>query len=380
PALAGKDVRLRFNLTENVADIGPEVAGDAAIEFPFAQFKTSIPKAVWDLNTQKISMSKDKSVPIEDSYFYTTRKDLDSLRFNAEKAEYDIKKQELKVSGIPYIIVADAKITPDGNEVLILENAQIGTLKNTTIIIDTLNGYHRLTEGVIDIKSRNEFSGYATYQYVNFLKDTFQIKLTDFHLESIVKTDSLKRNNRKRIDASQQTVAIGAVDEAKKLVLGAGMFYKGDMKMYATRPALELDGYVKLDIKKIKNYNTWIRYRQTGEETEVNIDFENAITEEGKKVDAGLHFDAKDNSLYISFLNDKRSDEDEDFFVPSGALFFDNEAGEYKIEDLEKAAGNKLSGKVFSYNDNNLNIRFEGPVNLFSGNSSFNITSTVIGQ
>lgn len=380
PALAGKDVRLRFNLTENVADIGPEVAGDAAIEFPFAQFKTSIPKAVWDLNTQKISMSKDKSVPIEDSYFYTTRKDLDSLRFNAEKAEYDIKKQELKVSGIPYIIVADAKITPAGNEVLILENAQIGTLKNTTIIIDTLNGYHRLTEGVIDIKSRNEFSGYATYQYVNFLKDTFEIKLTDFHLENIVKTDSLKRNNRKRIDASQQTVAIGSVDEAKKLVLGAGMFYKGNMKMYATRPALELEGYVKLDIKKIKNYNSWIRYRQTGEETEVDIDFENAITEEGKKVDAGLHFDATDNSLYISFLSDKRNDEDEDFFVPSGALFFDNEAGEYKIEDLEKAAGNKLSGKVFSYNDNNLNIRFEGPVSLFSGNSSFNITSTVIGQ
>lgn len=379
PALAGKDVRLRFNLTENVADIGPEVAGDAAIEFPFAQFKTSIPRAVWDLNTQKIIMSKDKAVPIEDSYFYTTRKDLDSLRFNAEKAEYDIKKQELKVSGIPYIIVADAKITPAGNEVLILENAQIGTLKNTTIIIDTLNGYHRLTEGVIDIKSRNEFSGYATYQYVNFLKDTFEIKLTDFHLESTVKTDSAKRN-RKRIEVAEQTVAVGSVDEAKKLVLGAGMFYKGEMKMYATRPALELAGFVKLDIKKIKNYNTWIRYQQTGDETEVDIDFDNAVTEEGKKVDAGLHFNATDNSLYISFLNDKLTDEDEDFFVPSGSLFYDNEAAEYKIEDLEKAAGNKLSGKVFSYNDNNQNIRFEGPVNLLSGSSSFNITATVIGQ
>ncbi len=379
-ALAGKDVRLRFNLTENVADIGPEVAGDAAIEFPFAQFKTSIPRAHWDLNTQKITMSKDKNVPIEDSYFYTTRKDLDSLRFNAEKAEYDIKKQELKVSGIPYIIVADAKITPNNNEVLILENAQIGTLKNTTIIIDTLNGYHSLTDGVIDIKSRNEFSGYATYQYVNFLKDTFNIKLTDFHLENISTTDSVKRISRKRSEKLQQTVATGAVDEAMSLVLGAGMFYKGDMKMYATRPALELDGYVKLDIKKIKNYNSWIRYEQTGEETEVVINYDNALTEEGKKVDAGLHFDASDNSLYISFLSDKRNEEDEDFFMPSGSLFYDPEAKEYKIEDLEKAAGNKLSGKVFAYNDNNLNIRFEGPVNLLSGNTAFNVKATVIGQ
>lgn len=380
PALAGKDVRLRFNLSENVADISPEVEGDAAIEFPFAQFKTSIPRAQWDLNTQKITMSKDKDVPIEDSYFYTTRKDLDSLRFNAENAVYDIKKQELKVSGIPYIIVADAKITPANNEVLILENAQIGTLTNTTIVIDTLNGYHQLTEGIIDIKSRNEFSGHATYQYINFLKDTFAIKLTDFHLEEMVKVDSLRRTTRKRSEKALQTVATGSVEESKKLVLGAGMYYKGDMKMYATRPALELDGLVKLDIKKIKDYNTWIRYKQSGEETEVVIDFNNALTEEGKRVDAGLHFDATDNSLYISFLNEKRNEDDEDFYVPSGSLFYDPEAKEYKIEDREKAAGTKLSGKVFAYNDNNLNVRFEGPISLFSGNASFNITSTVIGQ
>lgn len=380
PALAGNDVRIRFDLQENVADISPEVAGDAAIEFPFAQFKTSIPRAHWDLNTQKITMSKDKDVPIEDSYFYTTRKDLDSLRFNAEKAEYDIKKQELRVSGIPYIIVADAKITPANNEVLILENAQIGTLKNTTIVIDTLNGYHQLTEGVIDIKSRNEFSGHATYQYINFLKDTFAIQLTDFHLEAMEKIDSTKRTTRKRAEKGLQTVATGAVEEAKNLVLGAGMYYKGDMKMYATRPALELDGFIKLDIKKIANYNTWIRYQQTGEETDVFINFDNALTEEGKKVDAGLHFDATDNSLYISFLNDKRNEEDEDFYTPSGSLFYDAEAKEYKVEDREKAAGNKLSGKVFSYNDNNQNIRFEGPIKLLSGNASFNVTSTVIGQ
>jgi hypothetical protein len=380
PALAGTDVKLNFNLKDNFADIGPEVAGDAAIEFPYAQFKTSIPRAVWDLNTQKITMSKDKDVPLEDSYFYTTRKDLDSLRFNASKAEYDIKKQELKVSGIPYIVVADAKITPNKNEVLILENAQIGTLKNTTIVLDTINGYHKLKDGVIDIKSRNAFSGYATYQYVNFLKDTFDIKMTDFRLEEFTLVDSTKRSSKKNKELKQQTVANGTVNEDAKLVLSAGMFYKGDMKMYATRPALELDGLVKLDIKKIKNYNTWIAYKQSGEETGVYIDFDNAITENGTKVDAGLHFDSKDNGLYISFLSDKRQDEDEDFFVPSGKLFYDAETKEFKIEDLEKAAGTKLSGKVFSYSDDTQQIKFEGPVNLFSGTSSFNLTSTVIGQ
>lgn len=379
PLIDGTDVRLRFNLAQNYADISPEIEGVAAINFPYAQFKTSIPNARWDLTTQKIVMTKSPDVPLENSYFYTTRKDLDSLHFNAERAEYDLKTQQLKVSGIPYIIVADAKITPENNEVLILENARIGTLKNTTIVIDTLNGYHRLTDGVVDIISRKEFRGHATYQYVNFLKDTFAIKMTDFRLEPVTQVASAKRTTRKQSTATLQTVATGSVTEKDKLVLGAGMFYKGDMTMYATRPALQLTGAVKLDIKNIKNYNTWIRYEQSGEETEVLIDFDNALTEDGRKVEAGLHVSALDNNLYISFLNES-NDQDEDFFVPSGTLYYDVNTKEYKIEDREKAAGNKLSGKVFAYNDETQMVRFEGPVNLFSGTKDFNITATAIGQ
>lgn len=380
PLLAGNDIRLKFNLRQNYADISPEVAGAAAIDFPYAQFKTSIPKMRWDLNEQKIVMSKDKDEPLENSYFYTTRKELDSLHFNADHAEYDLKTQQLKVSGIPYIIVADAKITPENNEVLILENAKIGTLKNTTIVVDTLNGYHRLTDGVVDIVSRKEFTGYATYQYVNFLSDTFAIKMTNFHLEPVVETETSKRSQRKNSVAAMQTVATGSVVDKEKLVLGAGMFYKGDLTMYATRPALQLTGYVKLDIKKLKNYNTWIKYDQTGDETDVLINFDNAVSEEGKKVTAGLHFASADNSLYISFLNDKRSEEDDDFFVPSGTLFYEKDSKEYRIEDREKAAGNKLSGKVFAYNDESSQVRFEGPISLMSGSKDFNLTATTLGS
>jgi hypothetical protein len=379
PLIDGTDVRVKFNLEQNYADISPEIEGEAAIDFPFAQFKTSIPNARWDLTQQKITMTKDPNVPIENSFFYTTRKDLDSLSFYADKAVYDLKTQELKVSGIPYIIVADAKITPENNEVLILENAKIGTLTNTTIILDTLNGYHRLTEGVVDVISRKEFSGYATYQYVNLLNDTFAIKMTDFHLEPVVETEQSKRFQRKKTIASMQTVGVGNVAETEKLVLGGGMFYKGDLTMYATKPALQLTGYVKLDIKKIKNYNTWIRYTQSGDEPEVLIDFDQAITEEGKKVDAGLHFSALESDLYISFLNDK-NEEDDDLFIPSGTLHYDPETKEYKIEDREKAAGNKLSGKVFAYNDETSQVRFEGPINLMNGTKDFNVTAAALGQ
>ncbi len=378
PALSGSDVRVKFNLDQNFATISPEVEGMAAIDFPYAQFKTSIPEARWDLNSQKIVMTKAIDVPIENSYFYTTRKELDSLNFNAEKAEYDIKTQQLKVSGIPYIIVADAKITPENNEVLILENAKIGQLKNTTIVFDTLNGYHRLTKGVVDIVSRKEFSGYATYQYVNAVNDTFAIKMTDFHLEKIAEETKSKRKS-KEFKATQQTVSNGAVIDKDNLILAPRIFYKGDMTMYATKPALQLKGFVKLDLKKIKKYNTWLLYEQSGDEKEVYLNFDEALTEDGRKAEAGLYF-GSDNSLYITFVFDKKNSEDETFFSPSGSLFFDKESGEFKIEDREKAAGTKLSGKVFAYNEDKQEVRFEGTVNFFKGLKDFTITATALGS
>ncbi len=376
PALAGEDIRLTFNLAQNFAEISPEIEGVAAIDFPYAQFKTSIPKARWDLNTQKITMTKDANVPIENSYFYTTRKELDSLSFNAEKAEYDIKTQQMKVSGIPYIVVADAKITPEHNEVLILENAKINQLKNTTIVLDTLTGYHRLTHGVVDIISRKEFKGYATYQYINASADTFAIKMTDFRLEELPEESKGKHHKG---GPRLHTVANGSVDDKAKLILAPRIFYKGDMTMYASKPALQLHGFAKLDLKKIKNYNTWLKYQQSGDEKEVYLNFDQAETEEGRKAEAGLHF-ATDNSLYVTFVFDKKSPDDDDFFLPSGSLHFDKESGEFRIEDRQKAAGEKLSGKVFAYNEEKQEVRFEGPVTFFKGFKEFNLTSSALGS
>ena len=65
------------------------------------------------------------------------------------------------------------------------------------------------------------------------------------------------------------TVADGTIAIDDNLIVSPGMYYKGTIKMYANRPALELDGFVKLDLKKLPNYNTWIRYQHSEEQQEV---------------------------------------------------------------------------------------------------------------
>ncbi len=372
PALSGADVRIDFDLITKKAKISPEIEGEAALEFPYAQFKTSIPTAIWDLDSGIVSMTKPENIDIESSYFYTTREDLDSLRFNATYAKYDMNTQELLVGGIPYITVADSEITPENGEVLILENSRIGTLRNTTLVIDTLNGYHRLYNGTINVISRNEFSGSATYEFVNATQDTFAIKLSDFHLEQLTE-------NKRKGDHELQTVASGTVEIAEKLIISPGLLYKGEIIMRARKPALEMDGYVKLDLS-VAGYNTWIQYSSDAEQQEVVIDFDNAQTEFGEKLIAGLHFDYNDYSLYHTFINNKREIGDEDFFVPSGNLRFYPDDNEYVIMDENKELGLSYGSKMMVYKEDSSYIYIEGPINLLETSKSVNILGAVIGN
>ncbi|WKN46045.1 hypothetical protein [Tunicatimonas pelagia] len=355
PALAGEDVYLNFDLVANQANISPEVEGVAAIGFPYAQFRTSIIQAVWDLEEETVRMSKPENVAIENSYFYATRAELDSLVFNAEEAIYRIPLQQLDISGIPYITVADAKITPENNQVQIRENAKFDTFTNATLVIDTLNEYHNLFNGTIDIISRNEFRGKATYELVS-ASDTFAIQLTEFFTDSV----QADRRGKKWI---KHTVADGTVQEAQNLIISPGMLYRGNIRMHAAKEALELDGEVKLDFKTIPNYNTWISYLSEAGDKELKFDIASSTTDTGEPLTAGLHLD-RSNSLYMTFVTDLRSPEDPDIFRPQGMLSFNEEEQKYTIRSPKKDEPNALSGDVFTFDENDQSVAFEGKLNL----------------
>lgn len=352
PALAADDVRMDFDFQANTANINPEIEGDAALNFPYISYKTSIPSALWKLDEQVIEMYKPANANIKNSYFYSTNPEQDSLVFNATKAVYDIENQSLIVSGIPFITVADAKITPSGGEVIIGGNGHVNKLFNATLSLDTLTAYHNLYSAEIEIFSRNKFEGNATYRYVNSVGDTFSIKMGEFSLQPVP--------NSGKSDRKLRTVSSGVVKKDDYMLISPGMYYKGDVTMYADKPALQLKGYVQPNLKDIPNYDTWITYTSDGSAKEVVIDFENSTTELGEPLQAGIHFDNVDNELYITFLNEKRDFSDNDFFKPSGVLTYNATKDQFIIEDPKRKNGSSHAGKYFGYNEQEQKIDFEG--------------------
>ncbi|WP_425389761.1 hypothetical protein [Ekhidna sp.] len=374
PAMQGDDIRLDFDLTNNTATIRPERVGVAAISFPYAQMKTSITEAVWDLEDSVVVMTKPENIPIEDSYFYTTREDLDSLAFNAERAIYDINTQELNVQGIPFITVADSKIIPEGNETTILANSVLQEFKNAEIIIDTLNGYHYLDRANIRVISRLKFEGNAFYQQI-VDKDTFDIRFDSFELQEVPVGEP---NRKGEYDKRLMTVSGGEVLENQNLVISPGFFYKGSVTMYASKPALELDGYVKLDLSD-PDYNQWIQFKREEGERDVKLPFDNALSESGERVSAGIHMSVRDE-LYTTFVETKANGSDLDFFKASGILTYTDSIQTYRIETPSKTSGETYQGHTMIYMDSSKSIVFEGKANFINPvNDQIKIEASILG-
>ncbi|MBC6399793.1 MAG: hypothetical protein GDA37_02050 [Ekhidna sp.] len=375
PAMAGKDIRLYFELRNNTATIRSEKVGEAAISFPYAQMKTSISEAFWDLEDSVVTMIKPPDVPLENSYFYTTREDLDSLAFNGERASYDINTQELIVEGIPFIIVADSKIIPEGNQTTVLANSVLRPFTNAEIIIDTLNGYHYLDRAQIRVISRSKFEGSAFYKQI-IGKDTFDIRFDTFELQDVPVG---KPDRKGRMQTRKMTVSGGEVTESQNLIISPGFFYKGSVIMYASKPALALEGTLK-PMFSDPDYNRWVMFKREAGEKDVQVPInETATFEDGSIVVAGIHKNARDN-LYFTFIDSRENSSDHDFFKARGFLTFDDSVKTYRIETPGKTKGESYAGTTMIYDDASKDLIFEGLANFINPlNAQLKMKSSILG-
>ncbi|HSZ25597.1 MAG TPA: hypothetical protein VK766_07770 [Cytophagaceae bacterium] len=349
PALLGLDVKLAFDLENNLARFSPEVVGVASNSFPYVQYKSSLQNGEWDLQKKIVTLAKPDSADISNSYFYSTRKDQDSLVFLATKGIYNIPKQTLNISGVPLIKVADAYIYPDSGNVSIEQNAVMTTLQKAKIEIDSSKKYHHLYDGTIDIASRLKFGGVATYRYVNLGNDTLAIKFQDFRLEP---------GHKKK--EGLHTVATGLVKEDDSLFIGPKIIYKGKVLMYAESPYLVFDGFIRFDLKGALNYSGWLKYNNDGETKDVKIDLQNAVSDNGVPLSTGLHLDKRTYQLYTSFNSKKVAQTDPDFFVADKAFEYNLDSNEFRIGNAERFAGKTYEGNNIRYNDSTSMVYYQG--------------------
>ncbi len=347
PILVGNSVDVDFNQTKGIVGLAinkKESLDDtvqASMDFPFAAYKTNINRAQWNLNAKTIAMKGD----VKTSTFTATAEEQEGLTFNGSSALYDAEKRTLNISGVPYVTSADARIYPAKGLVAIGRNGEMAPLKNARLELDTINLFHRLKNGNIQILSRTRFAGDATYQFATAKGDTASIKMGSFELKeapavvSSSLTADAKKTNRRAGRAGDPkpattyfTVAHAEVDEVDNLQLAPKMLFKGNIDMQAPAPDLAMDGFIKPALKKRPDLVAgWIPFKEkVAERLEIKVD-KNLKNEGNQQLVAGLHFRLGGAGMYPTFLSPKEDSKDDDLFTATGIMRYDEKDKVYRI-------------------------------------------------
>ncbi len=359
--LLGKNVNVNFNVNSSIVNIATNQGNfndstGSTLEFPYTAYKTNIDRAEWNIKNKKISMKGD----VETSVFTSTNVSQEGIAFNGNSAIYDIDLMTLNIAGVPFIKSADAKILPDKGQVAVRRDADMLPFKNARLTIDTLNGYHNLRNGNIQIVSKSKFTGDATYQFVNVKKDTFNIKMGNFELRDIADGEAKKSKSK-----NLSTVARANVVERDSMFLSPKMLYKGEITMLAPIKNLSLDGFIIPELKKYpKLGGYWITYKGNKSE-EIRITVDKNLKSGNSPIFAGLHFrtTTSSNGLYPTFLSTKETPEDQNVFIASGICQRDEPN---KLFSIIPETGRTLSNNKYEILDEKGIIKLEGRFDLMN--------------
>ncbi|MDR6196341.1 hypothetical protein [Siphonobacter sp. SORGH_AS_0500] len=373
PALLGRAVDVTFNTAAQNALIqtpkNATLEDSSSLFFPYAAYTTTINRADWDIAKKTITMKGN----VNSSTFISTNPSQEGLAFNGAEALYEIDKMTLNIKGVPYIKSADAKIIPNKGLVSIKQDAEMIPLKKARVVADTVNEFHHLSDGNIQILSAKKFEGDAIYQYIRSKGDTTKLKIDAFEFREVTNSQAVASAKPSRKNKAEKTVHSGlsygtvarsGVSEENNFLLTPRLAYKGDITMVAANPGLTFKGAIQTRLKSKIAEPSWIPFEgSTGDSLSLSVDGLKA--EDGQTpLYTGLHFGGE--GLYLSFLSPKVNPQDADIFTASGRLRDDVKTNQLTIASDVRANDETLEGPKYVLNDNKKIITFEGPIQLFS--------------
>ena len=319
-AFSGKNVDINFNVQREQVEISSQnhdfnATATAFLEFPASSYTTTIDKAQWNIREKTIAMEGQ----LENSVFTSTAPHQYGLHFNGTGARYDISSKNLSITGVEEIRSADAAVQPADGKVFVKGDGKLEAFTGATIVADTLNRYHTLTNAGVTVHSRLSYSGNADYRYVNISSDTFNIKLGGFEFAEVTPEGRLLESKG---SGKLSTIARASISEKDQVYLAKKMLYVGEMTMLAPFKNLSLRGQVLPDLKKYPMIGgSWINYSGSKSE-DVTLAIDETLKDGGKPLYVGFHlkYGVNSASLYPSFLSVKSAADDYDVFLARGTF------------------------------------------------------------
>ena len=231
-------IKLKLNFETKKATF-TKIKDKIKIGFPQNQFLAYSDSYLWQIDKMNLEFSSNAKIRLENalisnwlnetpnqnipggSLFISTHHEQDSLFYFSPRTDFNLKNLSINSYLVPYIDVADARIYPEKNELIVYENAQIKQLKNSEISANRFTKYHNFYESEISIFGRKSYKAKAYYNYTD---ENNKIQVIRF--DSIYISDNFK------------TRAYGNAFEPDTFKLNPKIQFQGDIHLSAEKPYL----------------------------------------------------------------------------------------------------------------------------------------------
>ena len=325
------------------------------IKFPVNQYICFMESFKWFMDRSDIELGSGTTkagaatdIDLQGPEFISVHPKQDSLRFNAPRAKYDLKNNIITAMEVKHINVADAQIIPDSGRVIIRREAKMETLNNAKIIANTVNKYHTIYNGVVNIFARKSYSGSGYYDYVDEIK-----KVQTVYFSSV------------SVDTTFQTFAETDIKDSSHFTLSPNFEYKGKAKLLATKKSLTFTGATRILHTCDKIPKTWFKFSAEIDPNKILIPVDtNVVDDKGNPLGTGVLLTNDSIRVYSAFLSKKVGKLDAEVMSAQGYLYYDKKAKEYKIASQDKLTERNTEGNYVSLNIDRCLIYAEGKVNM----------------
>jgi hypothetical protein len=340
---------------------------ETKVEFPVNEYICFMDEFKWFMDKNDISLETsrqmatdfviDTELDMNRSNFFSVNKDQDSLNFMSPKAVYDLDSYTITADQIPWIRVADAKITPDSGRVIIRRRAKMDPLQDATILANYVTQYHTVTSASVNILSRFDYVGSGNYAYTDENKQ-----------QSIITLETIG------VDSSLQTVASGRLTEDDEFFLSPHFEYQGRVFLKANDKFLTFDGSTRIihDCERLER--NWMKFNSTIDPENVSIALDTVLVDlRGRAVDVGMKLAKDPFELYATFISAARDDSDQDVLTSRGVLRYNKGSQTYEVAQTDKLNQKSLPGNYISLNKQSCEISGNGNLELSDEKGIFDL-------
>ncbi|MBN2481862.1 MAG: hypothetical protein JXB19_08990 [Bacteroidales bacterium] len=327
------------------------------VSFPENKYVSYLDNFEWDMQQKELAMGSlntAAAVPssgdefLSGSRYISLDSKQDSISFISPVAYYDYEDNTIKATQVKYIDIADARIYPDGEVLVVNPDGRIQTLTNSAILANRETQYFNLYNATVSVSGRNNYTGSADYDYTDELD---QVQVIRF------KTLATDENN--------ETIGSGEVIEPDHFTLSPNFMYQGRFFMEAGRKNLTFDGAVMIEDNCDKLSSGWLAFRSEIDPDNIFI----PVGEEPADIDRnrifnGLYMYYDSVHVYPAFLSGRKFHSDKAVVTSSGYLYYEKATQQYLIADREKLLNSNASGNILSLHRETCDLYGEGRLDL----------------